>query len=329
MVKFLTQEDAKLWNKFVNSNNGHPLQLWQWGDLKSEFDWEATRVQIYKTNRKNAPVIGGFQILKRHLPKPFKATYYIPRGPIVVGEENQLKVFEALKEYTEKNLKKTGVLLQIEPALEKIDDAIDLGKRAKDTNLLPETVILDLTKTEDELFRSMTKKTRWNINRSQRNDIEIVEAKNEADVEACYNVYKSTADEDDFGIHTLEYYQAVFRVLGKFNRVYMVKFQNKVIAFLWNLENKNLSFELYAGATQLGYDMRVNYALKWHAIRQAQAHKVAAYDLNGLLNDGISHFKLGFSSGKRVRFIGTYERSLSSLSKLYKIALPVAKRIMI
>jgi lipid II:glycine glycyltransferase (peptidoglycan interpeptide bridge formation enzyme) len=155
-----------------------------------------------------------------------------------------------------------------------------------------------------------------------------VEAKKPADIEECYRVYQSTAEDDEFGIHDLDYYQTAFKTLGKFNKVYMVKFQNRVIAFLWNLQNSEVSFELYAGATQLGYDMRVSYALKWHAIQQALLAHTKTYDLNGLLNEGISHFKLGFSSGKRKHFVGTFEKSLSPLSALYKIALPVGKRIL-
>ena len=35
MLKIIEITDKKEWDDFVNEHNGHPLQLWGWGELKS------------------------------------------------------------------------------------------------------------------------------------------------------------------------------------------------------------------------------------------------------------------------------------------------------
>jgi lipid II:glycine glycyltransferase (peptidoglycan interpeptide bridge formation enzyme) len=329
-MKFKTVDRSTSWNNFVNKNNGHPLQLWEWGKLKSQFNWEAEHIQIFKSTRKDAPIIGGFQLLKRSLPGPFHATYYIPRGPIICGSEIK-RVFDGLARYAQTDLRKTGMLLQIEPNLleSEVDlEKVNLGKPTKKTILLPQTVQLDLTKPEEKLFKSMSKKTRQYINKSSGYGAEIYLATSLEEVKICYDLYESTAAKDKFAIHDLEYYGAIFNTLKNYSKLYVAKYQSKIIAFLWNIENPNYSFELYAGATPLAYNMRLNYILKWHAIKAARKAGVKIYDLNGLLNDGIAQFKLGFSGNKSTELIGTFERSLSAKSFLYKIALPAGKKLL-
>jgi lipid II:glycine glycyltransferase (peptidoglycan interpeptide bridge formation enzyme) len=329
-MKFTSVDRSTQWNSFVNQNNGHPLQLWEWGQLKSEFHWEAERIQIFKSNRKDAPVIGGFQLLKRSLPRPFHATYYIPRGPIILDGETK-RVFEGLASYAQTELRKTGMLLQIEPNLlesEVDSEKLNLGKATAKTILLPQTVQLDLSKTEPELFKAMSKKTRQYINKSSSYGAEIYLATSLDEVKTCYQLYESTAAKDKFAIHDVAYYEAIFNTLKDYSKLYVAKYQSKIIAFLWNIENPNYSFELYAGATNLAYNMRLNYILKWQAIKAAREAGVKIYDLNGLLNDGIAQFKLGFSGNKSTELIGTFERSLSAKSMLYKIALPAGKKLL-
>ena len=34
------------WNDFIDDQNGHPLQKWGWGELKSNHNWQASRLFI-------------------------------------------------------------------------------------------------------------------------------------------------------------------------------------------------------------------------------------------------------------------------------------------
>jgi lipid II:glycine glycyltransferase (peptidoglycan interpeptide bridge formation enzyme) len=84
-------------------------------------------------------------------------------------------------------------------------------------------------------------------------------------------------------------------------------------------------FELYGGVNREGQDLRANYALKWHAIKFAKSSGSVVYDLNGLLNDGVSNFKLGFSN-EETNLVGTWDLPLSPLYLAWEKVLPFAKK---
>jgi lipid II:glycine glycyltransferase (peptidoglycan interpeptide bridge formation enzyme) len=84
--------------------------------------------------------------------------------------------------------------------------------------------------------------------------------------------------------------------------------------------------EPYGGMTSTGATLRANYLLKWEAIRRSREAGAATYDLWGLANPGIAHFKTGFG-GREVRFIGAWDLVLSGLGRqVYQTAQRVRVR---
>jgi lipid II:glycine glycyltransferase (peptidoglycan interpeptide bridge formation enzyme) len=74
-----------------------------------------------------------------------------------------------------------------------------------------------------------------------------------------------------------------------------------------------------------GQQLRINYALKWHAIRKCKEWGIERYDMNGLLNDGVSTFKQGFAAHENM-LAGTYDYALSPLYVIWSKGLPLAKK---
>jgi lipid II:glycine glycyltransferase (peptidoglycan interpeptide bridge formation enzyme) len=56
-----------------------------------------------------------------------------------------------------------------------------------------------------------------------------------------------------------------------------------------------------------------------------QARGVARYDFNGLLNDGVSRFKMGWAQHED-QLAGTWDLPLSPFYPVFSRALPLAKR---
>jgi lipid II:glycine glycyltransferase (peptidoglycan interpeptide bridge formation enzyme) len=54
---------------------------------------------------------------------------------------------------------------------------------------------------------------------------------------------------------------------------------------------------------------------------------VRRYDMNGLLNDGVSNFKLGFTSGVEMQLFGTFDAPLSPLYQVWEKMLPFGKKL--
>lgn len=311
-------ENQEEWDDVVLSHAGHPLQLWGWGEVKAAHGWIAERVLLREGER----WLGAAQILVRTLPWPFTALGYIPRGPLC-NEEDREKVLHELAAYVKATHK--AVILTIEPDWEGELD-IEGWHRSLNTILIPRTLILDLSKSEDELLADMAKKTRQYIRKSGNEAIEIRKVKRREDLAACLEIYKETAKRAQFSIHGDDYYYDIFEKMQDHSPVFAVFHQEKVLAFLWLAISEETAFELYGGMNDLGQQLRANYALKWHTIQTMKKWGLRRYDFNGLLNDGVSTFKQGFASHETM-LVGTYDKALSPLYTVWVRLLPFAKKV--
>jgi lipid II:glycine glycyltransferase (peptidoglycan interpeptide bridge formation enzyme) len=311
-------ENQSEWDEEVLSRGGHPLQLWGWGEVKAAHKWSVERVIV----RRGENTIGVAQLLIRALPKPFNALVYVPRGP-VAEEQERAEVLNAVADYAKATYK--AVAVSVEPDWEEMPDAKG-WKATQNTILIPQTLILDLSKTEEELLADMTKKTRQYIRKSGSEAIEIRKV-NREELASCLDIYRQTAERAGFGIHGDDYYYDIFDKLGDHSPVFAVFLNDKPVAFLWLAISQETAFELYGGMDDDGQQLRVNYALKWHAIQTMKKWGIARYDFNGLLNDGVSTFKRGFADHEDM-LAGTYDKPLSPLYSIWTQALPTAKKVL-
>lgn len=314
MTEVKTHTDKKIWNEFVRTSKGHPLQLWGWGEVKTKHGWRTERVQVGQ---------GGAQLLIRRLPKPFGPLVYIPRGPFgtLLSEEADRNT---LVTYIKQKYKPT--VLTIEP--DTIEQLAWKGwKKSSNRILLARTAVMDLTRSEDELMGAMSKKTRQYIRKSAGEGIEVVVATSRSEIDECLVIYKQTAERAGFDLHSDAYYHDIFTRMGEDSPVYLAKYQGRVVTFLWPIVTPEVAFELYGGMNDEGQKLRANYHLKWSVIQDMKRRGVKRYDVNGLLNDGVTSFKKGFIP-EETQMSGTYDYPLSPLYFVWSTALPAAKKIL-
>lgn len=318
MIEIRDSQSQAEWDDFVLSHGGHPLQLWQWGEVKAAHGWKAYRLLVVD----GETVVGGAQILVRRLPGPLRALAYVPRGP-VCDEPHRGEVLDILAGYAKKQL--GAVVLAVEP--DWTSGAFPQGwKRSPHTILLPRTIVLDLTKDEAALQQDMSKKTRQYIRKSGKEAIDIVQVKDEALLQECLAIYRQTAERAGFSLHDDGYYRDIFTMLGDHSPVFAAMYEGKPVSFLWLAISQDVAFELYGGMNDEGQRLRANYALKWHVIQTMKRWGIARYDFNGLLNDGVSTFKQGFAA-EETMLVGTYDKPLSPLYAVWNKGLPTAKRV--
>ncbi|HRQ86545.1 MAG TPA: peptidoglycan bridge formation glycyltransferase FemA/FemB family protein [Candidatus Saccharibacteria bacterium] len=140
MMRIERCDNSEQWDEFILNHEGHPLQLWGWGQLKASHGWIAERLFYVKED----VVVAAAQVLVRRLPAPFRRFAYIPRGPIV-SPDDEAAFYDALAEYVKREHK--AVALSVEP--EVLHGELSSGwVQAKNTILAPATIQLDLQKTE-------------------------------------------------------------------------------------------------------------------------------------------------------------------------------------
>ncbi|MGN8245415.1 lipid II:glycine glycyltransferase FemX [Cellulomonas soli] len=325
--------DPVAWDALVDSLGGHPLQRWGWGQVKATGSWQAHRLQVSLEGR----AVGAAQVLVRHLPFPFRALSYVPRGPAVapadadapvgygVGDEAMRSlVCTAVAQWARRHV--GGVGISFEPDWPAGTTVTVPGMvTGQQPILLASTLILDLTRTPEELIATMGRTTRSDVRKGGR-DVEIRRVREEDEVRAVLDVYRDTAAHAGFALHTDEYYLAVHRELGEASLLVAAFREGRPCSFVWNAISATTAFELYGGVDDTGRKARANAPVKWHAAQLAQQAGALRYDMNGLLNDGISDFKRSFADHED-QLVGTLDVPFSPLYGLWVRALPAAKRI--
>jgi peptidoglycan pentaglycine glycine transferase (the first glycine) len=173
----------------------------------------------------------------------------------------------------------------------------------------------------------MSKKTRQYIRKSAGEGIEVRTATTRSDIDACLSIYKQTAKRAGFALHDDSYYYDIFEKLSDNSPVFMATYQDRTVAFLWPIFTQEVAFELYGGMNDEGQTLRANYHLKWSVIQEMKRRGVKRYDVNGLLNDGVTAFKKGFIPNE-IMMSGTYDKPLSPLYPVWATAVPAVKKIL-
>lgn len=337
--------DPAEWDALVNAGDGHPLQLWGWGEVKARYDWTAHRYVV----REGDTIVGSAQVLLRKLPAPFRCLAYIPRGP-QAAEPDRARVLAALSAHVQAEHK--PVALSIEPDWAEpfspmpkkeaedlttaglnappsgwLKEIADVGfARSANTGLIPSTLIVDVTPDEDALMKGLGSSTRQNVRKSFRaENVRFGEVTEQGDLAQILAINRETGRRADFAVHSDDYHYAIRDLMGDRSQLLAAWEGDQVVAFVWLVVSGTTAFELYGGVNERGMKLRLNYGLKFHAMTHVKAQGVERYDFNGLLNDGISDFKRQFAKHED-RLIGTWDKPLSPLYPAFAKALPMVRR---
>lgn len=322
MIELQKCSDKEQWDEYVLEHGGHPLQLWGWGQVKAGHGWVAERVFAFDGD-KDDEIVGAAQILIRKLPLPFRSFAFVPRGPII-EEIFRNEFLDSLATLVKRDYR--SVALSIEP------DTLDFDppegwKQSKNTILSPDTILLDIGKSESDLLADMAKKTRQYIRKSAAEGISIRQVRTKEELEECLHIYRQTSERAGFNLHRDQYYIDVFHQMGDHSPIFAAYLEGKPVAFLWMAISANTAYELYGGMNDDGQRLRANYALKWHVIRKVKEWGLTRYDFGGLIVGGVSLFKQGWSS-EETSFVGTFDKALSPSYALWSKGLPKAKAVL-
>ena len=295
------------------------LQSGFWGLLKSFFGWKP---YSFCLNRR--PLL----VLVRRLPGGMKIAY-VPHGPdINLSGDRSLFLKELGKEL--------ALVLPEKPAFIRFDlpwwserednkpfsSAPSLVKAVSDIQP-PDTVIVSLKETEEEILKRMKPKTRYNVRLAAKKGVMINRGGKEM-LSGWYELYKETAERDRITIHSKDYYNKVFniaesgRVSAPEVALFTATYEGELIAGIIVLLYGNRATYLYGASSNSRRNLMPNYALQWEAMKYAKENGCEEYDLFGIPpeNDpdhpmhGLYRFKTGFG-GQIVRRPGCWDLVLN------------------
>lgn len=297
-MQIINIADKQQLNDFVRGRERNQfLQCWQWGEFQAKAAGKVIRLGVVD----NEKLVAVATLVKKKLFMG-KSYFYCPRGP--AGISNFL--FGEI----EKTAKREGaIFLRFEPP-DELRVAAGCGLRVNKTiDVQPsKTLILNLTKSEDELLKQMHQKTRYNIRLAEKKDIKIVEAGADK-FEKFWRLLAATRDRGGFSLHSRGYYQAMLNQDSSFVKMFLAEHQGKVLAGNLMVFFGDTATYLHGGSSDESRELMAPYALQWQVIKLAKGAGYKYYDFHGIDENkwpGVTRFKRGFG-GQAVTYPGTFD----------------------
>ncbi len=337
------------------------LQSYRWGEFKRASGWTPVRLALGEVQSSKFKVQSpglAAQVLFRSVPRlplPISVAY-IPRGPVDISPDVDKEQEAAFWRKVHASARKRGaIFLKVEPnvALDSSQTKAQFDARMAALGFRPSrrlqparTIVLDIGQSEDALLKAMKPKTRYNLRLAGKRGVTVHAAQTREDLQAFFRLLETTGQRDEFGIHTLPYYQHLWDTFGPEHEgnssllILLADHPDEAehsagpIAGLLALRFGQEAVYMYGASDNRGREHMPNYLLQWEAIRWAQRNGCTLYDFWGIPDPpaedgaeestainarsglrGVYWFKKGFG-GREINYPGTYDYIYKPL--LYK-----------
>ena len=346
------QGNPSRWNELISHfPNSHLLQTWEWSQVKAKYGWEPTYVvwsnRFYRSYTSDtldelglSDVVAAAMVLKRRIPiRGLGARLnilYIPKGPLLDWSDESLRerVLNDLQSFAKQQ---GAIFLKIDPdvvlgtGIPEDRGAVDnnggqavmsaLKRRgwlfSSDQIQFRNTVLIDLSPSEDELLGRMKQKTRYNVRLADRKGV-TVRVGDEADFPMLYKMYAETSVRDGFVIRHEDYYRTVWQtfITSKFPTCepLIAEVEGDAVAAIFVFYFAGRAYYIYGMSREIHREKMPNYLLQWDAMQRAKAVGCSVYDLWGapeVFDEsdsmwGVFRFKEGLG-GEVVRTLGAWD----------------------
>ena len=320
------------------------LQSAMWGEFKSRFGWSAKAFLVNWQQGESTPLLA----LCRRLAPGFSFAY-IPWGPDMpssIAADSRPAAMGQLAAKLKPLLSRNTVFVRFEP-LFSIESPLSAGdckpflsaglKQAAATVQAPDTVIVNLSVSCDEILSAMKPKWRYNVQLAGKKGVQV-QVDNEQ-LEIFYNLLRETAVRDGISIHNIDYYKTLFEICENKKDyrlcLYTALHENDFLAAIIVLFRGKDATYLYGASSNIKRNLMAPYALQWQAMLDAKEAGCLSYDLFGIPpNDdpghpmaGLYRFKTGFG-GQIVHRAGGWDFPYKSFFyNLFNIAEVLRKKL--
>jgi len=351
------------WNELIASLPlAHLLQTWEWSQVKAKYGWQA--MPFVWQGGMGKPVAAAM-VLKRRFPVGGFAkkmcVLYVPKGPLMDWDDAALRV-RVLGDLQAFAKRQGAIFIKIDPdvalgaGVPRTEEAVEFNsgqdtrselmrrgwKFSQDQIQFRNTVLIDLSPSEDEMLRRMKQKTRYNVRLAQKKGV-TVRVGTVDDLPLLYRMYAETSVRDGFLIREEGYYQTVWRnfmsvplstfSLQPFSEPLIAEVDGQVVGAVSMFYFTGQAIYLFGMSRDEHREKMPNYLLQWEAMRRAKTLGCQIYNLWGAPNEfdesdelwGVFRFKEGLG-GYVLRTIGAWDFTPNPM--LYKMYTEVMPRVM-
>jgi peptidoglycan pentaglycine glycine transferase (the first glycine) len=359
------------WNALIASlPNPHLLQTWEWAQVKATYGWQPMsfvwRDQSSGASSLQMHIEASAIILKRVISivgfSSKMCILYCPKGPLMDwgNSSTRRRVLDDLQRFAQQQ---GGIFLKLDPDVvlgygipgsqEFVEDAsghavmADLTQRgwrfSSDQIQFRNTVLIDLSPSEEDVLARMKQKTRYNIRLADKKGVTIRTGSID-DLHMLYQMYAETSIRDGFVIRNEQYYRTVWTTFMRAGRSkitpsaesLIAEVDGEPIAAIFVFYFAGRGYYLYGMSRVVHRDKMPNYLLQWEAMRRTKASGCKTYDLWGAPEFiaetdpmwGVFRFKEGLG-GQVLRTLGAWDYAPNHFwYKLYTEFMPRILNVM-
>lgn len=353
------------------TNNGSFLQTPFWCNFKSRHGWTYKRFSLeltYKGGEEAQTLTEEVAVLNRSFARGKFSLTYIPLFPKLPFDINEITPQDQTIEFAnllhdiafalKPQLPQNTIAIRFDPDVdfETVEERAEynhgmrivsfadkLGLKKNHVDIQPpDTTLVDLTASEDEILARMHQKWRYNIRLAEKkgvvvkrylgNSINLSEK-----IDKFYELTKETNARDGNASHAKDYYLDLIKASAceadsgadvPVVSLYIAEHENEEIAAIMTLFSHDEAIYLYGASSNHKRNLMPNHLLQWTAMKDAKAYGSKYYDLYGMPPDGENEhhpmhglymFKANFG-GKIIHRIGSWDIPLKQVYKLYGTA---------
>lgn len=328
--------DKKEWNDVAKeAENSTYAHTWEWKEvIEKGFGVESLCLVAEDTNGEIVGIYPGFlQPLKikniefiskrfKVLESPFRTTWDYG-GPCVLPDTDK-KVLGDLVAGMERFAKERGAIsLRISPF--EGDELKKIMLKGGYRNSERLTSIVDLTKSEEELWEGLNKKTRTPIRKARKLGVAITQNNTETAVKALFNCMHSLSKSKGFFCPPFNFFKNVKESLDQKEmvKIYLANYDDKIIGAALVLCFKDIIVTRYWSVLPEYYFTQANNLLVWEILMDRKSNGYKGSDLGGMPSNekgGIYIFKSGWKGKiKHVDWYVKYVRFANIVNMYRKI----------
>ena len=341
----------------IHTNDGTFLQTPFWCEFKARHGWTYRRfaLQIEYEGAQNDYEVA---VLNRDFAKGKFSIAYIPLFPKLPFDTQQVSANDQTIEFAaflhdiamalKPELPSNTIAIRFDPdvafddlmecyaynkGLKIVSFADKLGLHKNKVDIQPpDTTLVDLTGTEDEILEKMHSKWRYNIRLSAKKGVVINKYDGKSinlseKLDKFYELTKETNARDGNSSHAKDYYldlirsSATEREQGKDVpqiNLYIAEHEGEEIAAIMTLFSHDEAIYLYGASSNHKRNLMPNHLLQWTAMKDAKAYGSKYYDMYGMPPEGedenhpmhgLYMFKANFG-GRIIHRIGSWDMPL-------------------
>lgn len=311
-VCFATPADEARWNEFVLAHSrGNFLQSWEWGEAQRLLEHDFWRLVVQDGDTWLAAAL----VVKRDLPMG-RAWLYIPRGPVLRDNINSEAWITLQDKLAELGTQEKAIFVRMDPAWQE-SAGLERWQKAERQVQPQHTLVLDITKSEEELLAAMHPKTRYNIRLAGRREVTVRFSASLDPIDIFLKLSREVSGRSGFSYHPDNYYRALLSALAPHGMLELAiaEYKGEPLAAHIMVYAGDVATYVHGASSQKHRSVMAPQLTYWETILRAKDKGKQLYDFFGVAPEGaaknhpwtgITRIKEGFG-GRRISYIGAYD----------------------